>query len=453
MLQTSPQTYGPQNGTFYEGGGQSVGLGHYFRILKRRALYFIISFTAVLLLGAFITAIQRPIYRAEGKILVESQEIPTELVRPTVTDTANERIQVIQQRILTRDNLLTLVNKYGMFARERQWMSGTQLLDLMRERSKFELVDINSNSARSGTSTIAFTVSFEYENPQVTSAVTNDFLTLILSEDARNRTNRAAETTRFLAGESQRLQAELVATEAQITDSKVRPNDKTSEGMDPARLQVVELTRLKEELAQKRSTYSDAHPIVIALKKKIAAMQELVAATPSQAAAQFDSGLVELGRRQLAIATSLQDTNKKLEAARLGEKLERDQQSERLQVIEQPIVPQKPIKPNRSKLLALAVALAIATGAAAVFAAESFDTSIRDSRELLGVASGRLIVSIPYIATRAETFRRKSRLAALAGVVAVLLLAGVAGALFFGPPIDLSWVNQYWLSQLTRLSK
>jgi hypothetical protein len=149
----------------------------------------------------------------------------------------------------------------------------------------------------------------------------------------------------------------------------------------------------------------------------------------------------------------LQDTNKKLEAARLGEKLERDQQSERLKVIEQPIVPQNPIKPNRSKLLAMAFALAIATGAAAVFAAESFDTSIRDSRELLGVANGRLIVSIPYIATRAETFRRKSRLAVLAGVVAVLLLAGVAGALFFGPPIDLSWVNQYWLSQLTRLSK
>ena len=453
MLQTSPQTYGPQNGTFYEGGGQSLGLGHYFRILKRRALYFIVSFTAVLLLGAFVTAIQRPIYRAEGKILVESQEIPTELVRPTVTDTANERIQVIQQRILTRDNLLTLVNKYGMFARERQWMSGTQLLDTMRERSKFELVDINSNSNRSGISTIAFTVSFEYENPQVTSAVTNDFLTLILSEDARNRTNRAAETTRFLAGESQRLQAELAATEVQITENKVHPNDKAPESMDPARLQIVELTKLKEELAQRRSIYSDAHPIVTALKKKIAAMQELVAATPSQAAAQYDSGLVELGRRQLAIATSLQDTNKKLEAARLGEKLERDQQSERLQVIEQPIVPQKPIKPNRIKLMVLAFALAVAAGAAAVFAAESFDASIRDSRELLGVTNGRVIVSIPYITTRSETFRRKSRLSVFVGVVVVLLVAAVAGFLFFGPPIDLSWVNQYWLSQLTRLSK
>jgi hypothetical protein len=36
---------------------------------------------------------------------VTTQQIPTELVRPTVTTLANERIQVIQQRVLTRDNL------------------------------------------------------------------------------------------------------------------------------------------------------------------------------------------------------------------------------------------------------------------------------------------------------------------------------------------------------------
>jgi uncharacterized protein involved in exopolysaccharide biosynthesis len=445
------QTYSPQSGAFYEGGGQSLGLSHYFRIAKKRALYFIVPFTVVLLLGAFIAAIQRPIYHAEGKVLVESQEIPTDLVKPTVTDTANERIQVIQQRIMTRDNLLALANKYGMFARERQWMSGTQLLDLMRERSKFELVDITSG--RAGASTIAFTVSFEYENPEITSRVTNDFLTLILNEDARNRTNRATETTGFLTRESQRLQGELTAVEGQIAESAARTREKTVESMDPAKLQVVELTRVKEELAQKRSIYSDAHPIVTALKKKVAAMEQLVAATPSQAPVQADSGMVELERRQLAIALSLQDTNKKLDAARLGEKLERDQQSERLQVIEQPIAPQKPIKPNRVKMLALSFALALAAGAGAVFAAESLDASIRHSNELLSVANGRLIVSIPYIATRSETFRRKSRIAVLAGVAGVVLLAGVVGALFFGPPIDLSWVNQYWLDHLTGLLK
>ena len=205
------QSYSPQSEAYYEGGGRHLGLDHYFQVFKRRSAYFVVVFTCVLLLGAFVTAIQRPLYESEGRVLVELQDVPTDLVKPTVTDTANERIQIIQQRIMTRDNLLGLVNKYGMFARERQWMSGTELLDLMRERTTFDLVDVNSTPSnrqnantmnRQNANTIAFTVSFEYENPEITQRVTNDFLTLILNEDARNRTNRATETTNFLDRES-----------------------------------------------------------------------------------------------------------------------------------------------------------------------------------------------------------------------------------------------------------
>src|SRR5580700_6425176 len=109
------QSYSAQGDAFFDGGSQALGIGHYLGILKRRALFIIVPFCLVLLLGSFITAIQRPIYQASGKILVESQEIPTDLVKPTVTAGANERIQVIQQRIMTRDNLLGFVKKYGMF--------------------------------------------------------------------------------------------------------------------------------------------------------------------------------------------------------------------------------------------------------------------------------------------------------------------------------------------------
>jgi uncharacterized protein involved in exopolysaccharide biosynthesis len=440
--------YSAPNEAFYEGASQNVGLVHYWGILKRRALFFAVPFSIVLLLGTLVIAIQRPIYEAAGKILVESQEIPTDLVKPTVTDSANERIQVMQQRIMTRDNLLALVNKYGMFAGQRQWMSDTQLLDLMRERTKFELVDINSSTP--GAATIAFTVSFDYENPDVTLSVANDFLTLVLNEDASNRTNRATETTNFLSIESQRLQSELATIEAQIEQIKVQPA--TSDISDPAQMQVVELTRLQEDLAQKSSIYSSAHPYLKALRKKIAAMKQLIAHTPHQSA-PAERGLIELDRQQTAIEKNLEDTNNKLEQARLGEKLERDQQSERLQVIEQPVLPQKPIKPNKLKLLALAFALATMAGAGAVFAAESFDTSIRHSHELIGAANGGLVVSIPYITTRAETFRKKGRNVFVASVFGAVLIAGLAVPFFFGPPIDLSWVNPFWLDHLTRLSK
>lgn len=361
------QAYSAESDGYYESGGKSLGFAHYLGILKRRIFYFAIPFIVVLVLGACITAIQRPLYQATGKILVASQEIPTDLVRPTVMELANQRIQVIQQRIMTRDHLLALVNKYGVFAKQRQWMSPTELLDLMRERTKFELIDINRTDARQ--STIAFTVSFEYEVPAITLNVTNDLLTLILAEDARNRTDRATETTGFLALKSQRLQGELARIEAQIIEKQVHPLDEKST-MDPARTQVADLAKLKEELAQNSSIYSPAHPRVIALKKKIAAMEELVAKTPAAAVTQANGELFELSRRRLETEKNLELNNRKLEDARLGEKLERDQRSERLQVIEQPIFPTHPIKPNRMKFLALAFALSVAAGAGAIFLAE-----------------------------------------------------------------------------------
>ena len=218
-------------------------------------------------------------------------------------------------------------------------------------------------------------------------------------------------------------------------------------------MQAVELTKLQEELAQKSAVYSDSHPTIITLKKKIAAMEQLIASTPGAAATQANSGLAELERRQLNTEKNLEDNNKKLEEARLGEKLERDQQSERLQVIEQPVLPQSPIKPNRLKFLAIAFVLAMVSGIGAIVAAESFDFSIRHSSELISVANGRMIVSIPYITTRAETFRRRGWIGVSAAFLAAVLVAGLVGLLFFGPPIDLSWINQFWLDHLTRLSK
>ena len=432
------------------GVGQGVSIAQYWDIAKRRALYFILAFVLVLLAGAFVTAIQRPIYEARGRILVESQQIPTNLVMPTVSENANQRIQVIQQRIMTRDNLMTLVKKYGIFSREQQWMSTTDLLDLMRQRTQFELV--GTNSSQPGQNTIAFTVGFEDEKPDVALKVTNDLLTLILAEDARSRTTRATETTEFLSHKSQRLQRELASIDAQIAESQTRPVDDTSTN-DPEKLQLADLTRLKEDLAQKLAIYSDAHPEVIALKKRIAAMERLVTKAPTAKAMQASSGLVDLEQRRLGLARSLEDNNKKLEEARLGEKLETDQESERLEVIEQPILPSQPVKPNRMKFLALSFAIAVAAGGAVALAAEMLDQSIRYSHQLMGVASGRMIVSIPYIATRAETFRRKGRLVVLGGALGAVLLAGIVGFLFFGPPIDLSGVHQFWLDHLTALSK
>src|SRR6476661_723331 len=95
-------------------GGEFISLTHLFDILKRRALWFAIPFLSILAIGSLVTIAWPAKYLSEGKILISSQEIPRDLVRPTVAALSNERIQYIQQRIMTRDNLLALAKKFNL---------------------------------------------------------------------------------------------------------------------------------------------------------------------------------------------------------------------------------------------------------------------------------------------------------------------------------------------------
>src|SRR5262245_39202233 len=114
-------------------GHHDRGLDHsdYFRLLEKRIFSVLIPFVLVVAAGSAAALLWPPTYLSEGKILVESQQIPTDLVRPTVTATAQERIQVIQQRVMTRDKLLTIMDKYQNFADRRARWSRSGLLDLM----------------------------------------------------------------------------------------------------------------------------------------------------------------------------------------------------------------------------------------------------------------------------------------------------------------------------------
>src|SRR5262245_56270547 len=91
---------------------QGLDFWRYVGVLRRRFLYFVVPFVIIAAIGFALTMVLPAVYVAEGKLLVESQQIPTELVRPTITASAKERIQVIEQRIMTRENLLSIADKY-----------------------------------------------------------------------------------------------------------------------------------------------------------------------------------------------------------------------------------------------------------------------------------------------------------------------------------------------------
>lgn len=470
------QSYSSQQPVLYEDPGQNFDLSYFIGILKRRIRYFAIPFLVVVMLGSAIVEIQRPIYRAEGKILVESPEIPPDLVHPTIMEVANERVQVIQQRITARDNLMAVVNKYDLFAHERAWMSGTELLDLIRSRMEIKPVDLNAQTVgRPNNPTIAFTLSFDYEVPNLAMRVANEFLTSILSQDAKTRTNNAAETTKFLEREVKRQEGEHDAVVAQIEALKQRPTN-PEEDQSKVKTHIKILTDLEADLIKASSIYSDAHPAVIKLKKQIAAQKQAIAAAKASASDKAPSAdvptankappadvptadkappgdvpAIVLERKAYDLERSLEDANRKLTVARLGESMERGQQGERLQVIEQPSIPQKPVRPKKLKWFAVAFGLAGMIGAGSIFAAEMLDGSIRGSRELTGIIDRHLIVTIPYLSTPGEQYRKRRNFILLCTAVVAVLAAAIAVAVIKGISIDFSWFDRSWIDWLSRL--
>jgi uncharacterized protein involved in exopolysaccharide biosynthesis len=433
MLQSAPQP-APRSSleSRYESPDQGLDLWSYVAILKRRKLLLVLPFMLVLVVGFVVTMAMPPIFRSEARILVESQQIPTELVRPTVTAGAKERIQVIEQRVMTRENLLGIVEKFQLFPGKRQSLSGTELMDMMKARASLQPLELESR--RRNDLTIALTVSFEYEVPQLARSVANELVTLILNEDARNRTNRASETTRFLTREAKKLETDLGTLDGQILEIKRKAVDVVPERV------LQQLTILRAELGEKAGLYSSTHPELVRLKRQIAALEEATAKVNA------DNGLEALQNQRAAIQKSLEIANQKLDAARLGESLERDQFSERLEILEQAVMPTKPVKPNRPKMLAMVLALAMMAGVGSVVAAEVLNGSVRTTRDLYSLADPHLITSVPYIATRAELARQRAMLRlSLLSAAPVIVFGFVVVHLFFKP------LDEVWSAFMARL--
>jgi uncharacterized protein involved in exopolysaccharide biosynthesis len=424
--------------------GYMLQPAYYLGLLKRRWPFFLVPFLSVLLIGAAVTYLWPATYFSEGKILVQSQQIPTELVRPTVTSAAQERIQVIEQRTMTRDNLLAIADKFKLYPERRTLMSPTELVELMKKSIKIEPV-VQALAFTRGTSqnpTVIFTVGFEYSDPQNAARVANELVTRILDLDLRDRTSRATDTTKFLAREVQRLQSESSVIDAKLAQAKLSPTRTSSR--NTADQTASQLAQLRAQLAEKSAIYSDRNFQIQALKRQIQALEKIV---PQSATAAEDGNRTgatvqnpdvdALETQQKSIQANLEAATQKLAAARLGETLERDQQSEKLEVIDQPTQPQEPIKPNRPKIAAIVAVLALMLGGGLALGAELLDRAIRRSSDLYSVVDSQLVISVPYIYTRSELKRRKNRVWVVLATVLVVLVGGAAVVYWLLPPLDL----------------
>ena len=412
----------------YEEQAQGFDVAYLLKALKRRVFYFLIPFLVVALLGLAVTEFQVPIYRAEGKMLLESSGISSDLLHPTVNELIGERFQVYKERILAPDNLIAAMEKFNLFSGARQRRSGFQLLEIMRKRVTIAPVPLEMQPNRP---TTAFSVSFDYEVPELALKVDNEFLNEILTQDASRRTNNAVQTVQLLEDQVTKLKNEYDSVVAQLETAKQRPLGQQQAASEEAQTQLKSLAALEAELAEKSSIYSYEHPVIRKLKKDIATLKQMLAAAPQKISPtekpDQNEGLVQvLTQREMLLEKNLDDARNKLAMARLGETLEKSQRADHLAVIQYPELPGDPISPKKLKWFAMVLALAGMAGAASMFAAEMLDRSIRSKKQLSRFIDPHLIVSVPYLLKPGEKRRQRAKLILLC--LALVLVTGATTA-------------------------
>jgi uncharacterized protein involved in exopolysaccharide biosynthesis len=198
-----------------------INLGSIIGAAKRRFLFFLIPFVLILVGSVIVGLILPPSYLSGGTILVETQQISPDLVESTLNTDPNQRIKAIEQRVMTRENLLKIIDKYNVYGNDRKVMTVSTLVDRMQENIQIAVIT-SSLGGRRGEATIAFKVGFIHENPQIATDVANELVTLFLSENVRTRTERATEATAFISEEAEKVRRQLAQVESEIVDTSAR---------------------------------------------------------------------------------------------------------------------------------------------------------------------------------------------------------------------------------------
>ena len=185
-------------------------LRFYWSILLRR-LPVMLALAMVCTVFGVVSAIRAPAtYSTSARLLVEAPQISEDRQRGSDTPNA-ETLQVIEQQLMTRANLIDIANKLRVF--DDPSLTPDQKVAAMREATT-----IRSTAGRDQATMM--TVAFTGKSGAQAAAVVNEYTTLILSANTRDRVGRAEDRLSFFQSEVERLSADLDQQNKRILEFK-----------------------------------------------------------------------------------------------------------------------------------------------------------------------------------------------------------------------------------------
>lgn len=495
-------------------------------IILRRRWLLIIPFCLSIAAGIYFALTLPKRFEASTMILVQPQRVPSNYVRSIVSAGIESRISTISQQIMSRTNLEKIIAEFRIFSEpEHEKMFMEDKIESMRKR-----INVKVSRIRSGAD--AFSISYRDRDPQRVMRVANTLATYFIDENLRVREAQAIGTSSFLDDELKTMRKRLVELEVRLKDFRRAHMGTLPEQLD-TNLRI--LDRLQQQLAEKQknlrelkntssemerqisetsslskdksmlqweepitfddeksskieqmkkmledlsTSYTEKHPDVLRLKKKIKTIEDqlnkenesqpFADKTPEEPSsdqtgleyfdpaelqkAQYNALVKEINllefevsklKKEIALYQKrIEETPKSEQAlleikrdysnmhdsynsllqrkleAEISVNMEKKQKGEQFQVLDPARVPEKPVEPDMKRLFILYVLAGLGIGAGLAFVLEYLDTSFRDPKEIETAIGLPTLAMVSRIYQPAE--KRLARLNHLFSVLSVM---------------------------------
>src|SRR6056297_2133988 len=214
-------------------------LKYYFSIFLRRLHYFLIVFVLLSAASVIAAFTLPPAYESQTRLLLEGPQIPSELASSTVMVGLTEQLEIIEQRLMTRANMLDVARSQNVLEDIRE-MTADEIVEAMRARTVIQ-------KAGGRNPTPIMNIRFEARSPQIAAGVLNEYLTLVERQNAEFRTSRAGNTLQFFQQEVERLGEDLDAQSARILEFKTANSGALPESLE---YRLDQQTTLQEQVRQ-----------------------------------------------------------------------------------------------------------------------------------------------------------------------------------------------------------
>ena len=204
-----------------------MSLKDYIGAFRRRRRLILLTGMGVLMVALPLAFLWPPTYKSTATILIEQQEIPSDLVHSTITSYADQRIETIKQQVMSRTTLWKLVEQFDLYHDARKNSPAEEIVKRFVNDVEVEVISadvVDKRTQHATKATIAFTVTYQNRSPESAQKVANELTSLFLGENLKSRERQALEATSFLQQEVENLARHISEIDEKIAKFKHRAN-------------------------------------------------------------------------------------------------------------------------------------------------------------------------------------------------------------------------------------